>query len=168
MLAIRRAKHCFDIAKNWISARESILRESRMSTPLLALIAFATGAILFVVALNILSLQVGSVGRRTHLIGLSSAVGASRRDLFLQYMIEFSLIGGCGGILGVLAAVGLTSVLQGLVNPSGIALPGLSLRALLATLASAMLAVFLVNLAFSIVPAVQAVRTRPSDAMRLE
>jgi putative ABC transport system permease protein len=148
--------------RNWLQS------EKRMSLPIYSAIAFLGGAVLLVIVMNILVLQLGSVGRRTRQIGLASSVGATRRDLMSQYVAEFFLIGLSGGIIGVCAAIGLTSLLQGLMNPQGLDLPGLRLATTPVTLAIAAVCVIAVNFLFALLPAAQAIRTKPSTAMRYE
>jgi putative ABC transport system permease protein len=148
--------------RGWVQA------EKRMSEPLLRLIAFAAGSILLVVAVCILSLQVGSIARRTRTIGLAAAVGAARRDLFWQFAAEFFLVGLAGAVLGMVAAIGLTAALQGVVNPQGIALPGLRVAASPIAVGAAAVVVLLLNFLFAVLPALQALRTKAADAMRYE
>jgi putative ABC transport system permease protein len=82
-----------------------------------------TGAIAMVVTpVTLISLVVGgivvmnimlvSVNERTFEIGLRKAVGAKRREILVQFLIESALLCALGGVLGLLLATGLTSLVS--------------------------------------------------------
>ncbi|GAB4567631.1 MAG: ABC transporter permease [Anaerolineae bacterium] len=116
---------------------------------------------LLVGGIGIMNIMLVSVTERTREIGLRKAVGAKRRDILTQFLIEavvLSLIGGAMGI--VLGAVGaeivsrLAEGLKATVTPQAI---------LLATGFSAAVGLF-----FGIYPATRAARLNPIEALRYE
>ncbi|MCR4402531.1 MAG: ABC transporter permease [Firmicutes bacterium] len=112
-----------------------------------------------IASINILNLMMARVLRRTKAIGLSLALGASRRDVFAQLLAESLALGIVGGVTGIglaCVAVGLVSkVTRGLtvtVGPWGIlAGAGASLAA---------------SVVFGLYPAHLAARTVAADALR--
>lgn len=78
---------------------------------------FITGLALFVGAIGIMNITYVSVKERTKEIGTRKALGARRRTILLQFLIEAVAICFVGGVFGLTLAAGLTSVV-GVVAPS--------------------------------------------------
>ncbi len=78
---------------------------------------FITGLALFVGAIGIMNITYVSVKERTKEIGTRKALGARRRTILLQFLIEAVAICFVGGVAGLTLAAGLTSVV-GVIAPS--------------------------------------------------
>jgi putative ABC transport system permease protein len=78
---------------------------------------FITGLALFVGAIGIMNITYVSVKERTREIGTRKALGARRRTILLQFLIEAVSICFVGGVTGLALAAGLTG-LVGVVAPS--------------------------------------------------
>jgi len=68
---------------------------------------------LAVCALNLMGLLLAKFLARAPEIGVRRALGASRRDVFVQHVVEAEMVGLLGGVLGVLLAVGGVAVVNG-------------------------------------------------------
>ena len=130
----------------------SIERIFTLYLPLVAAVSLIVGGIVSA------SLMALSVKGRTSEIGLRRAIGARARDIYLQFLVETAattLAGGLGGIaLGyALARLGATRMHLGSISPWSAAVLGIS-------------ASILVGLAAGLLPARQAARMTPLDALR--
>jgi putative ABC transport system permease protein len=127
-------------------------------TAFLGLIAAVS---LLVGGIGIMNIMLVSVTERTREIGIRKAVGAKRRDIFMQFLMEamiLSLIGGLVGIaIGVSGTVGVSRMVEDMT---------LQLTASTVLLATGFSTV--VGLFFGIYPAVRASRLNPIDALRYE
>lgn len=125
------------------------------------------GISLLVGGIGIMNIMLVSVAQRTREIGLRKAVGAKRRDILLQFLIEavtLCLIGGALGIgLGYLLALLGTAVLASLSPNSGLRANVSLFAVLLATSISVGVGLF-----FGLFPALRAARLDPIRALRNE
>jgi putative ABC transport system permease protein len=131
----------------------------------------ATGGIYFaMIAIAAISLLVGgivvmnimlvSVTERTKEIGIRMAVGAKRRDILFQFLIESSAISAAGGLIGILLGVVLAKVVTATTSlPSRLE----PVSVVLAILMSASIGLF-----FGIYPANRAAKLDPVEALRSE
>ena len=119
---------------------------------------FVTGLSLFVGGIGIMNIMFVSVAERTREIGIRKAIGAKRRTILLQFLIEAASICLIGGVIALAIAWPMT-LLMGKVMPAVLSLPVVSL-ALVVALVTGVLAGFF--------PAWRAARMNPVDALRNE
>jgi putative ABC transport system permease protein len=117
-----------------------------------------TGLSLFVGGIGIMNIMFVSVAERTREIGVRKAIGAKRRAILLQFLIEAAMICLLGGLVGLGIAYGLTFAVAR-VMPVSMNLPVVFL-ALLVSLLTGVISGFL--------PAWRAARMNAVDALRNE
>jgi putative ABC transport system permease protein len=135
------------------------VQEGTSETLTVMLFAIASVSLL-VGGIGIMNILLVSVTERTREIGVRMAVGAKRRHILMQFLIEamtLSLVGGCIGILFGVAGARLTTVIAGW--PTIISWN---------TVATAFVFSVVVGLFFGLYPANKASRLNPIEALRYE
>ncbi len=131
-------------------------------TQFLSVITVALGGIaaisLLVGGIGIMNIMLVSVTERTREIGLRKAVGATGRDILLQFLIESVIVSLVGGIIGILLGGAGALALRSFVQTE------VSLWSVL--LASGFSA--LIGIVFGVAPAIRAARLDPIEALRYE
>jgi len=118
------------------------------------------GISLVVGGIVIMNIMLVSVVERTKEIGVRTSVGARRRDVLLQFLMESALLATAGGVVGVSIGVSGAEILSGVGPFPTLVRPGLVMIAMV--LATG------VGLVFGIWPAWRASRLNPIDALRSE
>lgn len=75
------------------------------------LLASIAGISLLVGGIGIMNIMLVSVTERTREIGLRKAVGAKKRDIMFQFLIEASVLSGTGGLIGIVFGSAVTAML---------------------------------------------------------
>lgn len=120
---------------------------------------------LFVGGINIMNIMLVTVTERTREIGIRRALGATRGNILLQFLLEAALLSGLGGLTGVLFGVGLLFVAShGLTAWLGSWTAYYPTWAIAAGLSSSTLT----GLFFGLYPAWRAARMDPVVALRYE
>lgn len=120
--------------------------------------------VLLTSGVSIMNIMLVTVTERTREIGLRKAVGANRREILLQFLMEALLISGVGAVLGVMIAVGIKVVAEPLVpSEYNVHIP--------ISLASIIVALFVscsTGLLFGYLPANRASKLQPTEALHHE
>jgi putative ABC transport system permease protein len=100
-----------------------------------------------------------SVTERTKEIGIRKALGAKRRDILIQFLIEALILCMFGGTIGILLGTGIGSLLQ---------IFGFNFSASGGIITISFLSSAIIGLVFGIFPAYKASKLNPIDALRTE
>ena len=130
----------------------------KVTGTLAAIGLFITGLSLFVGGIGIMNIMFVSVAERTREIGIRKAIGAKRRTILMQFLIEAATICLIGGLVGLAIAWPLTLLMQRAL-PAAMSFSVIGL-ALLVSLVTGLLS--------GIFPAWRAARMNPVDALRNE
>ena len=145
----------------------SILDQINNIVNIMTIFISAVAAIsLLVGGIGVMNIMLVSVTERTREIGIRKAIGASTTDIMFQFMTESIIMTMLGGILGIIAGLGLANGISSFVARLGIAQinPILSLQSIII----AVLFSSAVGLFFGIYPARKAAYMDPIDALRYE
>jgi putative ABC transport system permease protein len=145
-----------------ITTPDQIIQQFDQITGVVGLVAIAmSGMGLLVGGIGVMNIMLVSVTERTREIGVRKALGARRRDIIGQFLIEAVTLTGVGGVLGIIIAV-LITLLMGKLVP---ALPSAVPAWALGTGFSVSVAV---GVFFGVWPAVKAAQLDPVEALRYE
>ena len=144
-----------------ITVPELLLRQEQRTKTIFNVVLGAIASISLVVGgIGIMNIMLASIMERTREIGVRRAVGARRKDIVRQFVIEATMISFVGGLLGILFGFGMSRLIAWLAGWSTIV-----------TVVSIFLAFLVsvsVGMVFGIYPAVKAARLDPVEAIRYE
>jgi len=168
-VTIRNSHNITDPEKDDFSITTSADIASTLGTITSALTAFlaAVAAISLIVGgIGIMNIMLVSVTERTKEIGLRKAIGATKKDILTQFLLEAVILTGFGGVIGIILGSGLSFVISYLINKYG----GLDWQFTF-PISAAILGIgvsSLVGLVFGLYPASQAAKKSPMEALRYE
>ena len=136
---------------------ETLGSTTQLMTMLLAAVA---GVSLLVGGIGIMNIMLVSVTERTREIGIRLAIGATAREVLLQFLVEAVTLSSVGGIVGVLLAFGLCAGLARLIQVPFNFNPQINIIAFMFSAA--------VGVLFGYTPARRAAHLNPIDALRHE
>ena len=168
--ALLRQRHRIVQDDFTVQSQEDFLRTVNQISGSMTLLLGAIASISLVVGgIGIMNIMLVSVTERTREIGIRKALGARRRDILVQFLIEALMVSTCGGLLGIGVGLGVArfaGAMAMLPGPPGsrgaqaVVTPDVVLLAFGVSVA--------VGLFFGTYPALRAARLHPIQALRYE
>ena len=149
-----------DEAYSIFSLKELLDMMSEMTGMMQNILVGIAGISLLVAGIGIMNIMLVSVTERTKEIGIRKSLGARKRDIMRQFVLEAGMVSTMGGIFGIILGGTATTVLGNLINLN--ASPSVE-AVLLASGVSAAIGII-----FGYLPANKAAKLNPIDALRNE
>jgi putative ABC transport system permease protein len=144
-----------------ITTQESLLTTANSVNETLTILLGGIAAIsLLVGGIGVMNIMLVSVTERVREIGLRKALGARPRVIRRQFLVEASVLGLAGGVLGALVGLIGSGVLPHFISAQVAMSPTATVGAVAIAIA--------IGLAFGVYPASRAARLAPIDALRTE
>ena len=142
-----------------INASETLMDSWHQLTGSIFAVTIGIVAVFMVVGgIVIMNIMLASVTERTHEIGIRKSLGARRRDILMQFVIESAVMAGSGGAIGILLALMVSKIVDVFFTAS-VPLSAILVGLVLSTA---------VGLFFGIYPASKAANLEPIEALRME
>jgi putative ABC transport system permease protein len=132
----------------------------RLTSAIAAMAVGIVSVFMVVGGIVIMNIMLAAVTERTHEIGIRKSLGARRRDILNQFLVESSFLSGAGGLTGVILAW-LAAIVVRSTTSMPMALPWTSIFLGVGLSAA-------VGLSFGIYPARKAAKLDPIEALRME
>ncbi|HEX8836999.1 MAG TPA: ABC transporter permease [Candidatus Acidoferrum sp.] len=141
----------------------AILGAARNISLALTIVLIIIAAIaLLISGIGIMNIMLVTVTERTREIGIRKAIGAARREILYQFLVESFLISGGGAVIGILLGIAVPVVAQSFL-PGNLRVPVSSLSVVIAFVVSCSTGLF-----FGYLPANQAASLQPVESLRYE
>ena len=144
---------------NIVTSKQLLDTMSTVSQTLKVLLGGIAAISLVVGGIGVMNVMLVSVTERTREIGIRKALGGSRANILVQFLIEALVICSIGGIIGIGLGIGASKI----ANTFGLA-SVISLNVIMGSFLFALI----VGLIFGIYPAYKASKLKPIDALRFE
>ncbi len=145
-----------------LSTPDRIVQQFDEITMYVGLFAIAISAVgLLVGGIGVMNIMLVSVTERTREIGVRKAIGARKRDIIRQFLLEAMILTSIGGLIGVAVAIGVSTVIM-------FFLPELPASIPLWAVVSGMAVSTTVGLVFGVWPAKKAAGLDPIECLRYE
>src|ERR1022692_1928536 len=162
--ALRRSRRDkFDDPDSFgMATANSFIEQFHAITGATALIMVVISSIgLLVGGVGVMNIMLVSVTERTREIGIRKAIGARRRDITLQFLLEAAALTGLGGIIGIIGGFTITTLIKLLQPKLPVSVP-------LWGVAAGLVVSVTVGVFFGLWPAMKAARLDPVEALRYE
>ncbi len=157
-----RSRHPAEAEYN-VQTLRAILNAARIISLALTIVLIVIAFIALVISgVGIMNIMLVTVTERTREIGIRKAIGAARREILYQFLIESFLISGGGAVIGILIGIAVPVAIQSFL-PGNLRVPVSPLSVIIAFAVSCSTGLF-----FGYLPANQAASLQPVESLRYE
>lgn len=149
-----------DDAYKVFSQEEMLSTVNEITGSMTLMLGGIAGISLLVGGIGIMNIMLVSVTERTKEIGIRKAIGAKRRDILGQFLLESAVISGIGGLIGIGAGIGGSNLLT--------MFAGMNTKTTPIIMVVSFAFSIIVGIFFGIYPANKASKLKPVDALRYE
>jgi len=143
------------------SMNQYIEQSNEMERQNVIFMAIIAGISLLVGGIGIMNIMLITVTERTREIGVRKALGAERRSIVTQFLVETSMVSGLGGIVGVIVGI-IVTMAYVKITLDKVFYPHIDIMALAFGIS------VVLGIVFGLYPAVKASKLQPVDALRNE
>ena len=141
----------------------AILDVARNISLAVSIVLLAVGSVTLIISgVGIMNIMLVTVTERTREIGVRKAIGAPKREILYQFLIEALIISGVGATIGIAIALAIPILAQPFL-PDGVSIPISGLSIVVAFLVSCF-----TGMVFGYLPASRAAKLQPTEALRYE
>jgi putative ABC transport system permease protein len=163
MITLRESRHLRPADTNTfdlITQGEILATFNKITGAFFWVMIALAGVALLVGGIGVMAMMMVSVTDRTREIGVRKALGATRLDILLQFLVEAATLTGLGGVLGLVIGLGMGDLLSIVMGTE--ASPPLALTTIAVVVSVS------IGIVFGLVPALRAARLDPIAALRYE
>lgn len=144
-----------------VSSQEDLMETmTSVSDTMTVMLGGIASISLLVGGIGVMNIMLVSVSERTKEIGIRKAIGANRKSILLQFLIEAVVLSVIGGLIGVVLGLGISKLIELFSSLSISYSPTVTLSAFLFS--------FAIGIIFGVFPANKASKLNPIQALRQE
>ncbi|MBN1568106.1 MAG: ABC transporter permease [Acidobacteria bacterium] len=162
ILRLRRKVKLSQPSNFTLTTSDMIINQLNSFTAVIGLVVIAISSVgLLVGGIGVMNIMLVSVTERTREIGVRKALGATKRDIVLQFLYEAMTLTGIGGVFGIIFAIAISFIIIFLV-------PSLPATIPLWAVITGLCVSIAIGLVFGVWPARKAAQLDPIEALRYE
>jgi putative ABC transport system permease protein len=162
VLNVLKSRHPPDAEYNVQTLSSILVAAKNISLALTVVLLVISFIALLISGIGIMNIMLVTVKERTREIGIRKAIGAARREILYQFLIEAFLISGGGAVIGILIGLAIPVTVQFFL-PGNLRVPISGVSVILAFVVSCSTGLF-----FGYLPASQAAKLQPIESLRYE
>ena len=140
---------------------EILKAADKISLGLTVVLLFIAAISLIASGISIMNVMLITVTERTREIGIKKAIGANRKVLLTEFLVEALILSGGGGLVGILLGVAVPYSIRFITSAIQIQIPPLAVILGFGV-------TLIVGLTFGMIPALRAARLNPVESLRYE